>query len=248
LIRHADGHLKDGGDTDRRIALIGFDNAIEVCIDVFIKLHPKLRRGEEIKNEDIAKATKNYHTKIEWLDNYAENNQLKLEFSIEEIVWYHSLRNELYHSGNGMVPETYVLESIRSAALGVFSTLFRCDPAPLLGHEPKPASRSSRFMFAAQNDEMELLRVFIDFERSLEQALPVVVPNAVARSGNVRQMWREYAAKANVPPEWNNVIMRATDLRNQIAHGRSENLSSEEVTEVAIQLMEVTEALKHPIK
>jgi hypothetical protein len=103
-------------------------------------------------------------------------------------------------------------------------------------------------MFAAQNDEMELLRVFIDFERSLEQALPVVVPNAVARSGNVRQMWREYAAKANVPPEWNNVIMRATDLRNQIAHGRSENLSSEEVTEVAIQLMEVTEALKHPIK
>ena len=38
LIKHADGHVKDSGDTDRRIALIGFDNAIEVCIDVFIKL------------------------------------------------------------------------------------------------------------------------------------------------------------------------------------------------------------------
>lgn len=30
LIRHADRHLKANGDTDRRIALIGFDNAIEI--------------------------------------------------------------------------------------------------------------------------------------------------------------------------------------------------------------------------
>jgi hypothetical protein len=36
LIKHANGHLLADGDTDRRIALIGFDNAIEVCIDVFL--------------------------------------------------------------------------------------------------------------------------------------------------------------------------------------------------------------------
>jgi hypothetical protein len=37
LIRHADGHLREGDDTDRRIALIGFDNAIEVSIDVYVR-------------------------------------------------------------------------------------------------------------------------------------------------------------------------------------------------------------------
>jgi hypothetical protein len=34
LIRHADGHLKAGSDFDKRMALISYDNAIEV---------PKLR-------------------------------------------------------------------------------------------------------------------------------------------------------------------------------------------------------------
>jgi hypothetical protein len=46
-------HLNDGGDTDRRIALIGFDNATEVCVDVFIRLPPKLRNNYEIKREDV---------------------------------------------------------------------------------------------------------------------------------------------------------------------------------------------------
>jgi hypothetical protein len=246
LIRHADGHLKDAADTDRRIALIGFDNAIEVCIDVFIKLHPKLRRGVELKNEDVAKATRNYHTKIEWLDKYAEEKQFKLDFSIEEIVWYHSLRNELYHSGNGMVPEMEVLESARSAALGVFLTLFGADVSPLLGGEmPKRAARSERALFPAQNDEMELLRLFIDFERALQQALAVVAPQKSARTTSVRQMWDEYSALAKTPSAWNAVVQKASTIRNQIAHGHAENISSDEVIEVCIQLMEVTEALRN---
>lgn len=56
LIKHADGHLQVSADTDRRIALIGFDNAVEVCIDVFIKLHPKLRSGIELPRDEVEKA------------------------------------------------------------------------------------------------------------------------------------------------------------------------------------------------
>lgn len=60
LIRHAHGHFEKDGDTDRRIALIGFDNAIEVCIDVYIRLHPKLRKGVELRREEVDAASKNY--------------------------------------------------------------------------------------------------------------------------------------------------------------------------------------------
>lgn len=67
--------------------------------------YPSFLRGLEFASEEVAKATRDYHTKIEWLDKYAEKKKLRLDFSIEEIVWYHSLRNELYHSGDGMVPE-----------------------------------------------------------------------------------------------------------------------------------------------
>jgi hypothetical protein len=194
LIKHADGHLRDAGDTDRRIALIGFDNAIEVCIDVFIKLHPKLRGGVELRHEDVDEATRNYHTKIEWLDRHVEEKNLEIDFSIEEIVWYDSLRNELYHSGNGMVPEMHVLEGARSAALAVFKTLFGTDAAPMLGGDfPKHDLRAiDRVLFSAPNDEMELLRLFIEFERALDAALKSLSPDSAARPRSAKQMWEEY--------------------------------------------------------
>jgi hypothetical protein len=119
LIRHAEGHLRAKGDTDRRIALIGFDNAIEVSIDMFVRLHPTARAGFELRREVVDQALRNYHTKIEFLDNHVQTLQIKLSIPVDEIVWYHQLRNELYHAGNGMVPEVRVIEGARSAALAV---------------------------------------------------------------------------------------------------------------------------------
>jgi len=249
LIRHADGHLKDAGDTDRRVALIGFDNAIEVCIDVFIKLHPKVRGGVELRQEDIEKATHNYHTKIEWLDKYVEANNLEIDFSIEEIVWYHSLRNELYHSGNGMVPEMHVLEGARSATLTVFNTLFKTDIAPMLGGEmPKHTKSTERALFAAQNDEMELLRLFIEFERALEIALKVISPKSELRARGARQMWEEYKSLVKTPSEWDVIVQRVLPIRNYIAHGQSDRVNSDDIIEAYLQLMEVTEAIKASVK
>ncbi len=249
LIRHADGHLKDAGDTDRRVALIGFDNAIEVCIDVFIKLHPKLRGGVELRNEDVEKATRNYHTKIEWLDKYVEVNNLEIRFSIEEIVWYHSLRNELYHSGNGMVPEMHVLEGAKTAALAVFSTLFKTDITSMLGDDPSKRNKpAEKVLFAAQNDEMELLRLFIEFERVLEATLKIISPKAESRPRSVRQMWEEYKSLMKTPPEWDSVIQKVMPIRNYIAHGQADKVKSDEVIEAYLQLMEVTEAIKASVK
>jgi len=245
LIRHADGHLKDAGDTDRRIALIGFDNAIEVCIDVFIKLHPRVRGGVELQQGDVEKATRNYHTKIEWLDKYVEANNLQIDFSIEEIVWYHSLRNELYHSGNGMVPEMHVLEGARSATLAVFSTLFKTDIGPMLGREtPKHAGSTGRVLFAAQNDEMELLRLFIEFERALDITLKAISPKSELRPRTAAQMWEEYKSLVKTPPEWDAVVRKVLPIRNYIAHGQSDRVDSDDIVEAYLQLMEVTEAIE----
>jgi hypothetical protein len=71
LIYHANEHLCLTGDIDRRVAFIGFDNATEVCIDVFLSLHPKVRGGLELSNDEIEKAKKNYHTKLEFFYKYA---------------------------------------------------------------------------------------------------------------------------------------------------------------------------------
>lgn len=50
LIQHAEGHFQQNGDFDRRIALIGFDNAIEVSIETFLTLPPAIRRDFLLTN------------------------------------------------------------------------------------------------------------------------------------------------------------------------------------------------------
>ena len=55
LILHAEMHRLNGEDFDRRIALISFDNSIEVSITTFLTLNPIQRGGKEYKKEDTRK-------------------------------------------------------------------------------------------------------------------------------------------------------------------------------------------------
>ena len=208
-----------------------------------------MRGGLELRQEDVEKATRNYHTKIEWLDKYIETNALEIDFSIEEVVWYHSLRNELYHSGNGMVPEMHVLEGSRSAATAVFNTLFKADIASMLGGDaPRRGKPAERVLFVAQNDEMELLRLFIEFERALEMTLRVISPKPATRPRSARQMWEEYKSLVKIPPEWDEVVQKVLPIRNSIAHGQSDKVKPDDIVEAYLQLMEVTDAIKASVK
>jgi hypothetical protein len=137
LIQHAREHLKHDGDVDRRIALIGFDNAIEICIDTFLTLNPKIRGGRTITNEEVEKARKNYHTKLEFFYRYMQEKGVLIETSIKDILWYHQLRNQLYHSGNGLVPEKQAIVGAQSAALLIYKSLFELDTITILEGEKR---------------------------------------------------------------------------------------------------------------
>jgi hypothetical protein len=139
LLRHADGHLVNGSDTDRRIALIGFDQVIEICIEAFIRLHPKVRGGVEIPRQEQESSLRTFHSKIEFLERYLTDKKKDLGVSYETIVWYHQLRNELYHSGNGVVPAEYVVHGAREAALRVFTAIFG-DVPPNAMRQPGPGA------------------------------------------------------------------------------------------------------------
>jgi hypothetical protein len=216
LIRHADGHLKDNGDTDRRIALIGFDNAIEVSIDVFIRLHPRLRAGVEIKRDEVEQAQRNYHTKIEFLDKHVQARQIPLSIPVDEIVWFHQLRNELYHSGNGMVPEAHVISGARAAALAVFQALFGLDIGRLLGTpNTGPEHIVQRPAIQTQNPEMEFLGWFIELEQAIRQALP----QGDARPMATRQMWQALLKQRPDLSDLTPDMEALTRHRNAVVHG-----------------------------
>ena len=124
LILHAEIHYRKGDDYDRRLALISFDNSIEVSITTYLSLNPIQRKGKTYRKEDVVRWTVNYHSKLEFFEaEIGERGEVE-EVGKDVIVWYHEHRNEQYHGGTRGVPENETLEGIRKAALWVFSVLF----------------------------------------------------------------------------------------------------------------------------
>lgn len=124
LVLHAELHMRDGQDFDRRIALISYDNAIEVAITAYLSLNPIQRHNLTYTNAELHQWLKDYHTKIDFfLAEIGQRGSLCLHDKAE-IVWYHELRNDQYHGGRTAIPQLKDLEGIREIALWVLSTLF----------------------------------------------------------------------------------------------------------------------------
>lgn len=124
LLSHAEGHLINGDDFDRRIALISFDNAIEVAITTYLTLNPLYRGGRSYAKVDVEGWLTNYHSKLDFFDTELTRRSLTWQVERDHITWCHEHRNEQYHGGRKGTPEMDVLHLIREAALWIFATLY----------------------------------------------------------------------------------------------------------------------------
>ncbi len=127
LIRHDEQHLRDGGDFDRRMALISFDNAVEVAIGNYLSLNPIQRGGRSYPKEQVAKWLDNFHTRVEFLETECGARGVAMLVSRAELVWYHGIRSDQYHAGRPTTPHLEDLRALRRACLWVFSFLYELD-------------------------------------------------------------------------------------------------------------------------
>lgn len=133
LILHGEEHFLDGHDFDRRIALISFDDALEVSITTYLSLHPILRGNRTYRQADVDTWLRNYHTRLDFLDHELATRDRKWRIERGHVIWAHAQRNEQYHGGNKGTPEIAVVDLMRKAALWVFSILFDVpDPEDVL--------------------------------------------------------------------------------------------------------------------
>ena len=132
LIVHAELHYIAGEDFDRRIAMISFDNAIEVAITTYLSLHPTQRGGAAYPNADVERWCVNYHSKLDFFFLESTNRGITCISKKEIIVWCHSLRNDQYHSGGAAIPRARELKDIREASLEIFSVLYGVQDAEQL--------------------------------------------------------------------------------------------------------------------
>lgn len=124
LIFHAEHHWRRGKDYDKRLALISFDNSIEVSITVYLSLDPIQRKNKQYAKKDVETWLHNYYSRLDFFSKELTDRGLPEHKDKAHIVYLHKQRNELYHGGLGSVPEISTLEEIRFVALWVYSVLF----------------------------------------------------------------------------------------------------------------------------
>ena len=144
-----------------------------------------------------------------------------------------------------MVPETHVLEGSRSAAITVFNALFKEDISTMLGEKPfKPSKLSEPIPFTKQNDEMEFLRLYVEFERALEKSLQSFSSALDPRQRTVSQMWEEYKQYVSTSQEYDVDVQIIMDVRNRVAHGEINDIRPEDIDETFMDLLEITDYIE----
>jgi len=137
LIKHAEEHQLANGDFDKRMALIGYDNAIEVSIRTFLQLHSTQRRGAEYPKVQVNTWLTNYHSLLDFFfDEFLTNLVQTPQIAKKIYIHYHDLRNNLYHEGKNFVPVERDIQGTRAAALYTFSVLFAVNGEELLQETP----------------------------------------------------------------------------------------------------------------
>lgn len=124
VLMHAEMHYQQGEDMDRRIAMIGFDNAIEVAVTTYLNLHPIQRGDRTYDRTDVEASLRNFHTKVAFFFTECAARSLAPSAKNDEIVWFHEVRNAQYHNGGAAIPQRRELDGVRAAALEVFGVLF----------------------------------------------------------------------------------------------------------------------------
>ena len=121
ILRHGISLLGKDNDTNRRLAMISIDNAVELMIKTYLGL-PKRITGLTISRKDYQEIAESFPAMLGALEKYAAAKVTGIDLG--EIEWYHRLRNQLYHQGNGLTVERDKVEIYAQLANTLFENLF----------------------------------------------------------------------------------------------------------------------------
>ncbi|TVM02568.1 MAG: hypothetical protein CV087_09415 [Candidatus Brocadia sp. WS118] len=122
LILHGIQHLNQGTGFDYRIAMISIDNAVELMIKTYLGLPKRINQIEGITRRRYQEMCSTFPNLLDGLEEFASEKLTGIELG--DIEWYHRLRNQLYHDGNGITVEKEKVETYAELAKILFENLF----------------------------------------------------------------------------------------------------------------------------
>lgn len=212
LLRHGEEHLRAGTEFDRRMALISFDNAIEVTIATYLELTPEQRGGVVYPPKQMVEWKKTYRSKLKFYDQHMRKRQVSVRNAIGQILWHHSLRNQMYHEGNGLSPDTSAVQWMRTAALEVFSNLFKIDAESLLSQALSPSVEPGQPK-DTRDVQVRFLETMTTLENVVKRSADAVLPAAEKQTLTLAEMVRVLATYVPELVEPNCQVVRWAEER-----------------------------------
>lgn len=196
LLIHAAKHLVDKSDFDKRIAFISIDNAVELIIKTYLGLPKRIRLNSGPSRRELQNAENSFPTYLDLLEQY--DSKKLTGISLEDIEWYHRLRNQLYHSGNGITVELAKVETYFEIAKALYQSLF--EEEIIIQYNLEPSTDLGLFM-----------EKWIKFESKMRSNLP-------PKNNEYAYYWkREYLEK--IDPKLVSVFNELSEFRNGVIHG-----------------------------
>jgi hypothetical protein len=121
ILKHGLDLLKHDSDVNRRLAMISIDNSVELMINTYLSL-PSRVTGLKISRKILEEIQQSFPKLLDALEEMAHEKCKGL--NLGHIEWYHRIRNQLYHEGNGITVEREKVEIYSELAKELFNNLF----------------------------------------------------------------------------------------------------------------------------
>jgi len=130
LLEHGFKHIELGTDFDLRIAMISIDNATELAIKTYLA---KNRRSLNISRKEYKEIRKTFLSLLDALKKYAGEEISEKELDL--IEYSHSIRNSLYHEGNGISVKKDTVDLYAVVIKELINRLFNLNDKAIVDNE-----------------------------------------------------------------------------------------------------------------
>lgn len=164
LLLHAIGQARLPETSSHRIAFILVDNAVEIALQTYLALPARSRGGPGPPRRELDEARGSLPKLIDLATRYVPDKLDGIDFG--EVEYYHTIRNTLYHQGNGISVEPDKVEAYIEIARLLLLSLFGVE----VRDEGVPVPISPLALFLARWAELERLLREAELVRSIAEA------------------------------------------------------------------------------
>jgi hypothetical protein len=207
ILQHGLSLLRKDSDVNRRLAMLSIDNAVELMIKTYLGL-PRRVTGISLSRKEYNEISESFPHLLDALERYAVEKLHGVDLGA--IEWYHRVRNELYHQGNGLTVERDKVEVYAELAKLLFKNLFGSD---LHIREGEGTDILGAFMVAWVRLE-QVSTGLAGYERETKTGSRPVTPYTLVRA---------LAAEGFIDKVTAEEMKELQKIRNEVIHGIGEH-------------------------